>query len=221
MGYDPSYLYLCWQTNGAGPFRNIGDDYHRFFKTGGAVDLKLGTDPDADPHRSKPTKGDIRLLIARVDDKPQAVLYRPVAPDAEKGDKWETSTPAGGTTKFDEVKVLKDVWIASSSGENSFTVEARIPLKTLGLKIQKGMLLKMDWGILSTDEGNLTKARDYWANRKAVGTTDEPTEARLEPNLWGNVRFIESRKSGLLDPGELLDESSDVEDLLEDLDKTD
>lgn len=219
MGYDEAFLYLCWETRNAGPLRNIGDDFRRYFKTGGAVDLKLGTDPDADPRRKRPAEGDLRLLITVVKDEPVAVLYRPIAPDAPKTQDWKTSTPAGGTVAFEQVIRLAGARIAPGNRENGYAVEAAIPLSALGLKIRRGMLVKMDWGVLSTERGNLTTARDYWANKMAVGTTDEPTEAKLAPCLWGNVRFVESRKAepGTLKPGEVPGEATEgeVEDLLD------
>ena len=52
--YNTRHLFLCWKTLRQGPFKNGGDDYRRFFKTGGAVDIKLQTDPRAEPARTEP-----------------------------------------------------------------------------------------------------------------------------------------------------------------------
>ena len=49
----------------------------------------------------------------------------------------------------------------------------------------------MDWGVLTTDDGFITRSRAYWANSMATGVSDEPTEARLQPHLWGHMRFVE------------------------------
>lgn len=215
-GYDAQNLYLGWQVKYAGPFKNIGDDFRRYFKTGAAVDLKLGTDPQADPRRERPAPGDLRLLIAAVQGKPVAVLYRPVAPGADASQAWKTTTPAGGTTSFDQVIRLDDARIAfSGGGETGYTVEAAIPQSTLGITIEKGLVLKMDWGVLSTHEGSLTTARNYWANTMAVGTTDEPTEAKLQPHLWGHIRFEGERK--FAGPGAPALEGEGEVDILEDL----
>lgn len=222
VGYDAQFLYLCWQVKSGGPFKNIGDDFHRYFKTGAAVDLKLGTDPSADPRREQPVEGDLRLLITAVQGKPVAVLYRPVAPGAMPSQAWKTSTPAGGTTSFDLVSKLDDVRISfQETGETGYIVEAAVPLKTLGITIKEVLLLKMDWGVLSTEEGNLTTARNYWANKMAVGTTDEPTEAKLQPHLWGNIRF--EREWKMAGPEDLLKggPGGGEVDILEDLDELD
>ena len=49
--------------------------------------------------------------------------------------------------------------------------------------------LKFDWGFLTTDDGFRTTGRNAWANRAAVGVTDAPIEARLNPSLWGTLQF--------------------------------
>jgi hypothetical protein len=187
--YDEKTLYLGWTVKNRGALENGGDDFRRYFKTGAAVDLQLGTRPAAAADRMTPEAGDIRILITRAGTKPVAVLYRPVAPDAPKTDHWETSTPAGGTTAFDQVKILDAARLSVRSEGESYVVEAAIPLKDIGLSVTPGMVLRMDWGVLTTDDGFVTRTRRYWANSMATGVSDEPTEARLQPAVWGNVRF--------------------------------
>ena len=188
MAYDEKNLYLCWTAKGIGPFKNSGGDFQRLFKTGAAVDLLLGTSPDADPARTKPVAGDLRLLISMVAGKPRVVLYQPVAPGAKATEAWRAYTPAGGETAFQRVVELPNAKVAASGG-NDFTVEASIPLSDLGLKPKKGLRLRMDWGFLTTDDGNQVKDRLYWSNRQATGTSDEAIEARLEPQFWGYANF--------------------------------
>ncbi|OPZ27352.1 MAG: hypothetical protein BWZ02_01677 [Lentisphaerae bacterium ADurb.BinA184] len=138
--------------------------------------------------RRTPGRGDLRLLIAWVDGKPQVVLYQPVAPGARPDEAWVARTEAGGETRFDRVVLLNRAEVALK-GESDFTVEAAIPLADLGLKIQPGLELAMDWGVLTSADGHQVKERLYWANTLATGTSDEAVEARLEPHLWGRLRF--------------------------------
>ncbi len=194
MRYDDRHLFLGWTVKNRGPLENGGDDFRRYFKTGAAVDLQLGTRPAAAADRMTPAEGDIRILITRTGDKPVAVLYRPLAPDAPKADRWETSTPAGGSTAFDQVKILESAQLAVRSEAGSYVVEAAIPLAEIGLAPEPGQVLKMDWGVLTTDDGFVTRSRQYWANPMATGVADEPTEARLQPAVWGNLRFAAPRK---------------------------
>jgi hypothetical protein len=202
MGYDSNNLYLKWslRTDASGPFRNGGDDFRRAFKTGTCVDFQFGADSAADMERSQPVAGDIRVVVTVLNGKPVAVLYRPIAPQAPKAQAWSTTTDAGGTTNFDQVMILKDAVISVTSAGSETVVNAALPLKDLGLKPVFGATHRMDWGVLSSRDGQLTIARKYWANATASGTTDEPTEARLTPNLWGFVRFQPSREEMQLKP---------------------
>jgi hypothetical protein len=209
MSYSKDSLIAEWKTVGAGSFRNTPDDFQRIFKTGAAVDLMLGTDPKADPKRRRPAAGDIRLVLAAPDGKPKAVLYRPVAPNASAGNAWDTTTKAGGTARFDQVIELPNVKLHWTSSDNQFNVYATIPLKDIGLKIKEDTILKMDWGVLSTDKGHRTVARDYWVDKMSVGTMDEPSEARLHPDRWGYVKFVGAYKSQV----EKLMDGEDSEDL--------
>ena len=202
MGYDSDNLYLKWslRTDASGPFRNAGDDFRRAFKTGTCVDFQMGTDAAADMERGQPVAGDIRVVVTVLNGKPVAVLYRPVAPQAPKEQAWATTTVAGGTTSFDQVVILKNAVITVTSASGETVVSATLPLEDLGLEPVIGATHRMDWGVLSSRDGNLTTARNYWANTTASGTTDEPTEARLTPNLWGFMRFQPSRTEMQLQP---------------------
>jgi len=188
MGYDDKYLYLYWQGS-LGPIQNYGDQWQRYFKTGGCLDLFLGTDPKADPKRRRPVAGDLRLLLTWSKRRGQVVLYQPMAPDGAKHQPWKTSTDAGGTTAFERVTLLADAIVAKTGSGRAFAVEAAVPLETLGLKITDGILLKSDWGVLTVDETKRVRERLYWTNKVANGTTDEAIEAKLEPHLWGYARF--------------------------------
>ena len=188
--WDDTYLFLCWRVKSRGPLVNHGDDFRRWFKTGAAVDVQLGANPKAAPDRIRPVAGDLRLLITKAGDEPAAVLYRPIAPNAPKDRHWETTTPAGGTTAFDSVTLLKSARIRIGGSAEGYTVEAAVPLRNLGISVCPGSAIKMDWGVLTTDEGHITRGRQYWANTMATGVSDEPTEARLEPSLWGHLRFL-------------------------------
>ncbi|NQZ70659.1 MAG: hypothetical protein HRT89_21605, partial [Lentisphaeria bacterium] len=131
MGYSAEKLLFQWTIIGCGPLRNLGDDFRRYFKTGSAVDVKLALNPDADPNRKKPLEGDIRILVTQVKGKPVAVLYRSIAPNAKPGEAWSVTTPAGGTTSFDQVRILtaKEASIKIIGSSDSYTVNLSIPMK--------------------------------------------------------------------------------------------
>jgi len=62
------------------------------------------------------------------------------------------------------------------------------PLGLLGLAPAGGMEIRGDIGILRGD-GTRTLRRSYWSNKATALTADVPSEAALEPALWGHWRF--------------------------------
>jgi hypothetical protein len=157
----------------------------------------LGLDSAADSKRRQPVIGDLRIVMTNFNEKPTAVLYRPVS--TNKSQSWETTTVAGGTSRFDEVSIMKEVRMKHQHFERHYILEAAIPWSSIGLKTApSGQRLRFDWSVLTTDDGNLTASRQSWANALAVGTTDEPTEAKLMPGLWGWLE-IQARDSNVPD----------------------
>lgn len=189
MAHDETNLYLCYRVNGAGPIKNTGNDWHRLFKTGAAVDFQIGVDPKAPADRKEPAPGDLRLLMTVVNDKPIAVLYQPNCPGAKPEEAWETHTMVFKAA-FDRVVQAPDVKLAARGDADKYCVEAAVPLKLIGLTIDPDVCLKMDWGILvSGPDGTEVLQRLYWANQQTAIVSDEAAEASLQPDLWGVVRF--------------------------------
>jgi len=196
MSYDENNLYVCFIINGSGPLKNTGNNLKRLFKSGAAVDLQIGVNPNAAVARTDPAIGDQRLLMTMVDGKPVAMLYQPNAPGAKPEEGWETHTMVF-TTKFDRVVPAPDVQIAVGDLKDGYCLEAAIPLKTLGLTIHHNLQLKMDWGILvSGPQGTEVLQRCYWANPLTAIVSDEAAEAMLHPDLWGLVRFVDAGDKG-------------------------
>ncbi len=226
MTFDDSNLYVAYKVFDKGPFKNRGEDWRRLFKTGACVDLQIATDYNADKTREKGlVKGDVRILISTIKGKPMAVLYQPVAPDAPESEEWETHTMVFRTA-FDRVKIIKDAEIGyiNSEENNSYSVEAVIPLKSIGMKIEPGMSVKMDWGILKTSAtGSGVYERLYWSNKDTAILSDEAAEAVIKPEMWGRVNFIMPKKT-LLDKSGAMDLLENVgnyemseEDILDEL----
>jgi hypothetical protein len=178
-------LYAAYRTGSPNLLQNTGEALMTLFKTGGALDLRIGTDPKADPGRRDPVPGDLRLLVARVDGQTKAVLYRPQVPGAEPADAIPFSSP-WRTVTFDQVRdVSSRVRLAGQDGNYEFSV----PLRTLGLVPQKGMTISGDVGILRGSAG-LTIHRLYWHNKATGVIADVPGESMLHPELWGRWEFV-------------------------------
>jgi hypothetical protein len=152
------------------------------FKSGGALDLMIGTDSKADAKRTDPVSGDIRLLIYQVKGQTKATLYRAVV----RGSKTPVpfSSP-GHTINFDEVEdVSSRIQLFCGNG----TYSIYVPLEVIGLHPLPGQSIKADLGILRGN-GMQTVQRVYWSNKATGITSDVPTEAALTPNLWGRWLF--------------------------------
>jgi len=189
IGFDNDNLYLCYATDKLGVIGNTGEDFRASYTTGSAFDFFLGTDPKASADRLEPAVGDQRLLITFVADKPRMVLYQPRAGNAKPEERWYMYSPAAGELAMDRVAVVGDARAAKTVAGDKATVEVAIPLKSIGLKLQKDMKLKMDWGMLVSTDGRTVQRRVYWANQSATGTGDIVAEGRFMPHAWGQIGF--------------------------------
>ncbi len=177
-------LYAAWRTDNPKLLENTGEMPLAPFKTGGALDLMIGADPQADPNRKEPVPGDVRLLVTMVKGKPWALLYRGVVLGTKDADKVPFSSP-WRTITLDRVDdVTSQIEFAAADGN----YELSIPLAVFGLRPVAGMKIQGDIGILRGN-GTETIARVYWNNKATGITADVPAEAALTPSLWGVWEF--------------------------------
>ena len=193
-------LYAAFKAGEANAIDNAATSTQNLFKTGGALDLMIATDPGADGKRRQAAAGDIRLLVAMMKNKqPIAVLYRPVVPGVPS-ENVQFGSPLR-TIKFDQVtEVSKEVTLAQGTATTpakdnkpastgpSGDFEFSIPLSVLGLKPQAGTTIRGDVGVLR-GTGFETVQRSYWTNKATGLTSDIPSEAELTPHLWGKWQF--------------------------------
>jgi hypothetical protein len=175
-------LYAAWRTTENDLLRNSGEMPTAPFKTGGCLDLMIGTDAQANNERDEPVPGDLRLLITKVKDNTFALLYRAKVPGTKEpvlfSSPWRTVT-------IDQVEnVSAQVELAAM--DSNF--EIAIPLAVLGLQPMAGTVIKADIGVLRGD-GMQTTQRVYWSNKGTGITSDVPSEAMLTPKLWGRWVF--------------------------------
>ncbi len=204
--HDQANLYLRYVVRGAGPFKNSGEQWDRLFKTGACADLMLGVQADADPKRRAPVAGDKRVLVSIMKGKPVVVLYDAVVPGTVPAQRWEVVSPTG-RTEFDRVTLIDSAKVRLDASGDGYTLEVTLPFKDIGVVPQPGRRIKLDWGILETDaEGTAVLSRSYWSNQTTSTLADAPTEARLEPDLWGWAIFPGRNQAvpALTDPGDLL-----------------
>lgn len=185
-------LYAAFKTNDPQLLNNSGESLQNLFASGGAIDLMLGTDANADPKRNQAVTGDTRLLVARVKGKTVAVLYRPVVPGTIT-EPISFSSPQR-TVKFDQVEDVSDRVTLATVAQTTLShkiegnYEFSIGLDVIGLKPANGQVIRGDVGVLNGN-GFQTLQRVYWSNKASGLTSDVPSEAELTPQLWGNWEF--------------------------------
>lgn len=189
IGWDRENLYLYYKVQDDSPWVNNGKDWQSLFKTGDSIDFQIGTDRSADPRRKSPVPGDIRLLIAPYGDTNIAVLYRHrVKVKNAKNNPVKFTSPMWSET-VEDVKRLDNAKIAVKKTDKDFTVEAAILLSELGLK-PGTQPFRADIGVIFGDnEGTINLLRSYWSNKATALVNDVPSEIKLNPDLWGTVKF--------------------------------
>ncbi|MFM7290132.1 MAG: hypothetical protein ACKO6B_02735 [Planctomycetia bacterium] len=204
LAYNAECLYVAVRVADESPLKNAAADPQRVFQGGDAVDVTLGLDAGADPTRTAPVAGDLRIVLAaREDKKPLAMLYRPVAnaAAAERRGIFESPT---GRLEMDEVRPIPEATVAvrretwDELKTTSWTLTAAIPWRALGIDPpQPGVRLRGDIGVLRSDQnGVVTAERLYWSGKSQTVISDLPSEARLVPTLWGDLTFEEEALPG-------------------------
>jgi hypothetical protein len=193
LAYDADNLYVAARAKEDSPLLNAvpAAEWRRVFQFGDGVDVHLGLDAAADPLRAEPVPGDLRLVLTATAKGPLAVLYRYRVPVIAGGLPVTFTSPVGAVT-IDQVREFKPLNMQVLRQERAWSLEAAIPWKDLGAAPEQGTALRGDVGVLISDPAGLTTvSRHYWANRSNVVMSDLPSEARVNPSLWGELRFSE------------------------------
>jgi hypothetical protein len=194
---------------------NSADDPKRLFQHGDALDLHLGLDPKADPARTSPAPGDIRLLLAEIREKPVAMLFRYKVAGKRLGGEPATFTSPTGQTEVEEAVQVKGISVKivrQRQGDKShWFLEPAVPWRSLGAALL-GQTVKLhgDIGVLLSDpNGVQTVGRIYWANKRHVLMGDLPAEARVNPSLWGEWSFVVPDLGEIMQKDDLPEEGED------------
>ncbi len=186
--YDEQNLYLAFDVNTPNELANAIADWHTIFKGGNCLDMQLATDPGADPKRTTPVPGDVRVLITRQETKTVAVVYRPKVKDFTGQPLIFTTV---NTISLDSITLGDTVQLLDyRKTPTGFSALAAIPLSLLGWTPKSGSTVKIDLGyIYGNATGNQVAVRSYWSNNSfnANVTGDVPSEIRLEPDQWGTA----------------------------------
>ena len=178
LAVDAKNLYAAFRLNDTRPIENVGRDYRYLFKTGGGLDVMIGSKGERAAPEVRP--GDLRLFVTRAGGRTRAVVYRQIDPKAAPGAQVTYESPIGKVV-FDDVR---DVSEQLKFAEKDGNIEFAIPLETIGLSSAPDGEIPGDVGILRGAEGH-TMQRVYWSNTNTTIVSDLPSEARLQPEQWG------------------------------------
>ena len=198
-----SRIFAVFRTGDAKLLDNSAADPRFLFKFGGALDLCLGAkwDPGNIQENNPYQEGDCRVLIAKVKNKPVAMLYRPVDSSAAKSAECVFASPIG-TEVFAAVTDITSAMQFAEDGQGTY--EFSFPLAAI-LRHKVGQngkwqpvtmqtLGKQDWhedktvilgdvGIIRGN-GQQNVQRVCWNNLDTWMTSDIPSEAR-----WRSLNF--------------------------------
>lgn len=191
LGHDDKMLYVLYQgRDDRAVFQNAAtrSNFVEAFIHGDVVDVMLQTNPKLKSDRNDAGVGDIRLSFALVDGRPTAILYDYVVPGTPAGSRLAFSS--WQTIFIDKVSILDGARVAVTREGDNYTLEAAVPLDAIHLQLTPGMTLSGDVGRVLSDQSGTTRVdRIYWSNPNTRTVKDLPTEARLQPNLWGTFLF--------------------------------
>lgn len=187
LACDDTRLFAAFDVDDDSPMLNSAKDFALAFKGGDCCEVFLGLDSSADPRRTRPAHGDVRLIFTVLDGKGVCVLYQPVVREGERAPRLFSSPT--GAEPFDRVVLLEDAQVAVARRDRGYILEAAVPLAVLNWQPAAGVVLKGDVGVIYSDAGGSRNAfRLDYANKDTAIVNDIPSEARLEPSKWGLIR---------------------------------
>ncbi|MFA6291917.1 MAG: hypothetical protein WC637_09065 [Victivallales bacterium] len=182
-------LLLKMQVDSGSSFVNAGEDFKTLFKTGDAIDIRFASDPKLPRERRTPGPGDMRIVVANMNSKPVAVLYKFIVPGTKEEVKSKFASPVG-TVSVDDIKILKTARVEVKKEGKGYSATVTIPWKELDFEKSPQGVFRGDVGILVADpEGVRTVARYYYYDQKSQVVSDLPSETMVDPSQWGTFEF--------------------------------
>lgn len=188
LAWDDSNLYLGFEVKDSSPWVNGAVDPVQMYSNGDTIDLQLSTDAQAASNREEAGANDLRLSIGNFQGQPTAVIYRKVSP-IKKPRMFSSGVIKEYTMDQVEVVAEAKITITLDAGKG-YTVQAAIPLASLGLSPSVGKVIHGDFGVTHGDAaGQRTHLRTYWSNQQTGLVADVVLELQMQPSSWGTFIF--------------------------------
>jgi hypothetical protein len=185
--WDAENLYVGWQVKDSSPWVNGATAPEFLYATGDTVDLQIGLGEAANPKRTEPALGDLRVSIGNFKGEPKVVGYRKVS---EKKQPKAFSSGVVANYPMDWVGELKAKELKVTTTKDGYTVEVALPWSELGRCPKSGESVKLDFGATYGDPNGLdTMLRNHWSNQRTGMVNDEVFELKMEPGFWGAANF--------------------------------
>ncbi len=188
LGYDAERLHAVFQVPDRSPWKNTSSDWRYAFKGGDALDIQLGIGGEAKPVQ----QGDVRIVIAPAANEKGFVAFG-MWPKVAGGIAAEPQLYKSPVreVRFERVALLAGVECRVEKTDKGYSAKVSIPWKEIGLAAPaKGATLRGDVGVLVSDDGGQrTVLRRFLFNPNTAITMDAPTEAEIEPQYWGLLKF--------------------------------
>lgn len=188
LGADTERLHAVFQVPDRSPWKNTSSDWRYAFKGGDALDIQLGLGGEAKPVQP----GDVRVVLAPAANEKGFVAFG-MWPKVAGGITPEPQLYKSPVreVRFERVALLSGIDCQVAKTEQGYSAKISIPWKELGLKAPaKGVTLRGDVGVLVSDDGGQrTVLRRFLFNKNTAITMDAPTEAEIEPQYWGLLKF--------------------------------
>ena len=188
IGYTAHGLRLWLGVKDDTPFENRGEDPNTLFHTGDAVDFRWAADPGLPPGRDKPGSGDQRFVISMFKGRPVAVRYAYVVPGRTEAP-VEFASPVG-TERVAQVAVVAGAKVEVKREAKSYEITVDLSWADLGLSGPPSGTRRGDVGVLFGDpSGQRVVRRCYFFDPGSQEVSDIPSEVRVSPARWGDIRF--------------------------------
>ncbi len=190
VGWSEHNVTLHFDVEDASPFENGGTDLKTLFHSGDALDFRWEGNASAERGRTKAVAGDQRFVIAPYAGRVAVVRYVYVDQSANEPP-IEFVSPAGRASiaRIEEVKSAK---VDVKRRKGGYAVRIDIPWSELGEKPGsfKGGLRRADVGVIFGDStGTRVMRRQYLFDPGSQEVSDIPSEARVNPSMWGVWEF--------------------------------
>ena len=192
LGHDAERLHAVFQVPDASPWKNTSNDWRYAFKGGDALDIQLGIQVGLGGEAKPVQPGDVRIVIAPASTEQGFVafgMWPKVAGGVAKEPQLYKSPVR--EVPFERVALLPGAACAIEKTGAGYVAKVSVPWKELGLTAPAGgTTLRGDVGVLVSDDGGQrTVLRRFLFNQNTAITMDAPTEAEIEPQYWGLLKF--------------------------------